>query len=146
MTKEGKPQLRLLDNKEMEPEIQAGARGMGLRDVVARYMRSPGHVLAMVRFFRKLSVGELAAAAGVDAAIITSYEKGESVPTLPHLHALSGALEVNLRPLLDIFGHVKHDAAETSMGIAAMFDGDLSEGEKVDLRALVAAFATKKGQ
>jgi transcriptional regulator with XRE-family HTH domain len=136
--------LDAAQRREDEPEIQAGSRGMAPADVIKTYAKQPGHTLFTLRFFAKQEQSETAKAIGLSVATLKRYENGEATPTLQDLAKIAKHFGANLKLLLTIFGHVNDDAAATSMGIAAQFDGKLSSGEKADLRALVAAFKPGK--
>lgn len=121
-------------------DIQAGSVGLSVVDAVKQYARSPGNVLAAIRFFADESRDNVASATGIPVAELEAYEKGEVAPTLMDLTKLAEHFNGDLRFLLEVFGHVKEGAAQESLGIAAMFSGELSDEEKLDLRNLVKAF------
>lgn len=127
-----------------DPDIQAGSRGLSIQNAVARYLKTPGHLLSLLRFFSKEEVEQVAEATGIAVQSLRDYEQGKKEPTLSHLATLAAHYKGDLRVLLEAFGHVSQDASPTSMGLAAQFNDELDDSEKLDLKKLVAAFATSK--
>lgn len=121
-------------------DIQAGSVGLSVVDSVKHYARAPGNVLAAIRFFSSESLDDVAAATGIPASVLRAYEKGEQEPSPMDLSNLADHFNGDLRFLLEVFGRVREGAQQESLGIAAMFQGELSEDEKLDLRNLVKAF------
>jgi transcriptional regulator with XRE-family HTH domain len=125
-------------------DIQAGSRrGLSTADKVSTYLRTPGHLLSIIRFFSKESLESVATATEIPVATLQAYEKGQKPPPLHHLVALSKHYKAELRVLLTAFGHVEKSASKTSMGLAAKFDGELTPEEKLDLKNLVKRFSIK---
>jgi transcriptional regulator with XRE-family HTH domain len=132
-------------SKETEDvEVQAGGLGMSLPEMVQRYLKTPGHLLAVVRFFAEKNEEDVAKAAGISIDTLRAYEHGQRKPTMKDLPQLAKALGADLRSLLEAFGYAEPAKGEVSMGLAAQFDGEVSEQEKADLKALVSAFAKKR--
>ncbi|WP_158871473.1 helix-turn-helix domain-containing protein [Antarcticirhabdus aurantiaca] len=63
--------------------------------------------LALARAFRGLSVGELAAAAGVSSSSVSHLESGDRVPSIDGLVRLADALHVSTDSLLGRCDHVE---------------------------------------
>jgi len=143
MTTSKRPKLELARKREDEHEPQAGSRGLSVVDAVKNYIATPGHTLAILRYFASETPAQTASALGISENVLNSYEKGESAPTLPDLNKFAKHFKADFRLLLSIFGHIGQDASETSMGIAAQFDGELGHREKADLRKLVDAFSKR---
>lgn len=123
-----------------DPDLQAGSKGMKPTEAAARYLKSPGHFLAILRFFHDESLDDVSKGSDVPADLIKAYEKGTKSPSLKDLASLASHFEADLRILLEVFGHVADDAADTSWGIAAQFSGELDANEKVSLQELVRRF------
>lgn len=135
--------LRNLRREDELEDVQAGSRGLGVAEAARRYTK-PGQVLVAIRTIKGQDLTATARGAGIQPDKLRQYESGESAPTLPELVALAKFLGADLRRVLEAFGHVKEDAAEESMGIAAKFDGQLDANEKSDLREIVRAAAGNK--
>lgn len=135
--------LKLILGKGQDFDLQAGAPGMTPSQAATRYLKSPGHFLALLRFFRRKDAATVAKATGITVDRIKSYEKGEQTPSLKDLSAIATYYGANLRVILEVFGHVSEGAASSSMGIAAKFSGQLSDDEKVSLKELVKYYADK---
>lgn len=127
-------------------EIQAGGLGVALPEMVQRYLKTPGHLLAVLRFFAEKTDEEIAQRAKVPVETLRAYERGQKKPSMKDLPALAKALEADLRSLLEVFGYAEASQGEAPMGLAAQFGGELSDQEKADLRALVSAFAKKRNE
>lgn len=125
-------------------DLQAGARGLSLAQAAARYLKFPGHFLAILRLFREETLEEVAKGAGIPAADLASYEKGTRIPPLKDLVALAKHHGAHLRVFLEIFGHVEEGASDNSMGIAAQFGAELSDTDKLNLRELVKMYSREK--
>ena len=109
-----------------------------MQEMSRRYLRRPGNMLAILRVRgAKLDLKEVAGKLAIPVSTLEAYEKGEAEPTLPELTALARFYNADLRGLLAVFGHIAPNASSESMGIAAQFDGQLSDAEKFDLRALI---------
>ena len=126
-------------------DIQAGSKGLTTEEIVERYLKHPGHVLALLRFFAKETTAHVAATTHVPEDILTQYEKGQRPPSLQHLMSLSNHYQADKGLMLSIFGHTKAGAAAETLGIAAQFQGSLSADEKLDLKRVIEAFAKKRG-
>jgi hypothetical protein len=125
-------------------DLQAGSRGLSVQDVVGRYMKTPGHVLALLRFSTGEEISVVATATHIPDKTLTAYEKGTAAPSLHHLTLLAAHYKANLRFLLEAFGHVNQDAAPESLGMAAKFGGELTEHEKLDLKSLMNFFTRRR--
>lgn len=131
----------LLSRGPQDPDLQAGSLGLSAREVVSRYLKSPGQLLGMMRSVRGIDIEDVAKATKIDAGRLRAYEDGKQSPVPQHMVALAKFFGADLRMLMQAFGQVSDDAASDSMGIAAQFGGELTEEEKVDLRTLVGMFA-----
>ncbi len=124
-------------------EVQAGSLGLSLHAAVNRYL-SPGKAVSHCRQRAGLDLSVAADLAGVSEQRLRDFEADAAVPELRELKPLADAIGVEMRALMEVFGHVKDDAAPESLGIAAQWDGDLSLEERARLRALVQEAAEKK--
>ena len=127
-------------------DLQAGSRGMTVAQAATTFLKSPGHFLAILRFFANEEVEDVSRGTGILAAQLRLFEKGESHPSLEQLTRLGSHFHADLRVLLDVFGHIAEDAAEESMGLAAQFAGELTDEEKLDLKHLVESFSDRNGK
>ena len=145
MAPKHKPQdiLNLVIGKSQDFDLQAGSPALPTSQAAARYLKSPGHFLALLRFYRQEEVNTVANATQLTPEKLTSYEKGYQTPSLKDLSEIAKYYGASLRSLLEIFGHVSEDAASASMGIAANFAGQLNDDEKVSLQQLVQHYTGK---
>lgn len=131
----------MLGSKPSDPDLQAGSVGLSVQDVVARYLKAPGQLIAILRTARGLEVVDVAKATKIEAKLIDRYEAGAAEPGPAEMVALAKFFSADLRMFMQAIGSIRDDAAEDSMGIAAHFAGELSEEERLDLRATVEAFS-----
>jgi transcriptional regulator with XRE-family HTH domain len=131
----------LLSSKPSDPDLQAGSLGLSPQDVVGRYLKSPGQLLAILRTVRGIKIVDVAKATKIEATVLEKYESGDVEPGPQEMVALAKFFGADLRTFMQAIGSIRDDAAEDSMGIAAHFAGELSEEERLDLRALVGVFA-----
>ncbi|MEQ1670517.1 MAG: helix-turn-helix transcriptional regulator [Hyphomicrobium sp.] len=137
---------RLFRRPEPDYDFQAGSLGLSTRDTVTRYLQEPGNVLALLRAYRQQTLEQVSSGTGIPIPVLEAYESGRSAPSLPHIPRLAKQYQAELKFLLDVFGHTAANSPEESMGIAAHFEGTLSQEEKLDLRELVQAFSKNRAQ
>lgn len=136
--------LASLRAARQDPDLQAGSRGLRIGEVTKRYFRHSGDLLALLRRVREKDIAQLSAETGIDSGVLLAYESGARAVSLKDTVTLANTLKINLRPLMEALGNIKEGAPAESMGIAAQFTGDLTEGEKLDLQRTVAAFAAAR--
>lgn len=135
------------DNEPEHVEPQAGSRGLSVEATVERYLVQPGQVLSISRFFGRRSIEDVAKRSGeFDAAGLRKLEQGAMTPNHRQLVDLARCYEVELRVLLEAYGHVASDASEGSLGLAAQSNDTLTPDEKLDLERLVTAFRQRREQ
>lgn len=136
--------LQLPDKPVQDFDVQAGGRGMSVSDVVSTYMKTPGHVLAVLRLSTNETTAGVAAKTGIAENVLDGYEKGHEEPTMRDLDLLAKHYKADMRFLLEAFGMVSSDASTESVGLAAQFGGRLTEHEKVDLKTLMESFSRRR--
>lgn len=140
------PITSLIGRTPRDPDLQAGSRGLSIREVITRYFESPGQVLTLLRSVRDLTVEQLAATSGATVNAVLAYEAGTRSPTPKDAEGLSRALGADLRVFLQAFGQIQPGASSESMGIAAQHAGDMSETEKLDLKKLVESIVAARSR
>lgn len=132
--------------QDQDPDFQAGSLGLTMREVVHRYFHHVGELLVLLRHVHEKDISQVATETGIATDVLQSYESGARAVSLKDSVALAGAFQVDLRVLMEALGNVKADASGEAMGIAAQFTGDLTEGEKLDLKKTMATFIANRGK
>jgi transcriptional regulator with XRE-family HTH domain len=133
---------KLMDGVQEGPIETGQTYGMGLYEILDRYLEKRNNILTILRIYTKKSLSEVSKELDISESELKEIENSNERVPFQLVPKIAKIYKVDLKMLLTILGHTKIneqkvESSSYELGLAAQYSGpEIMSQEKIDLEKL----------
>lgn len=133
---------KVMDGMQEGPLETGQTHGMGLYEILDRYLEKRNNILTILRIYTNKNLSEISKELDISEAELKEIENSHELVPFQLVPKIAKIYKVDLKILLTMLGHIKinenkSDGSSYELGLAARYSGpEIMNQEKIDLEKL----------